>query len=168
MMHKASWGIENEPYYFSRSSIKFQRHTVWKIDDFNPIWVWLLGRSQLSNISHFPCLFVELLHEFVKFVLLIADYITYSSVVFILNFGIWMYLQLMYNAYMHVCTPVQACPIYQRSWGQHGADQGPVGPRLAPMLAPWTFLSGVACKRLTICATKGRYYFVLGCLQAHG
>ena len=55
MMHTASWSIEEVPYYFSRSSIKFQGHLGWKIDDLNPIWVRLLGRSQLSNPSDLPC-----------------------------------------------------------------------------------------------------------------
>ena len=32
-----------------RSFIKFLGHTGWKIDDFNPVWVRLLGRSQPSN-----------------------------------------------------------------------------------------------------------------------
>ena len=36
------------------SSIKFQGHTGWKIDDLNPIWERLLGRSQLSNPSDLP------------------------------------------------------------------------------------------------------------------
>ena len=43
------------PYCFSGSSIKFQCHTGCKIDDLNPIWVTLLGRSQLSNPSDLPC-----------------------------------------------------------------------------------------------------------------
>ena len=51
MMHKAWHSKENMPYCFSRSSIKFQGHTGWKIDDLNPIWVRLLGRSQLWNPS---------------------------------------------------------------------------------------------------------------------
>ena len=50
--------IEKVPYCFSRSFIKFQGHTGWKIDDFNPIWVRLTGRSQLSNPSDLPCLHV--------------------------------------------------------------------------------------------------------------
>ena len=45
MMHKAWCGIEKVPYCFSRSSIKFQGHTVRKIDDLNPILEILLGRS---------------------------------------------------------------------------------------------------------------------------
>ena len=46
--------IEEVPYCFLGSSIKFQGHTGWKIDNFNPIWVRLLGRSQLSNPSDLP------------------------------------------------------------------------------------------------------------------
>ena len=41
---------------FLGSSIKFQGHTSWKIDDLNPIWVRLLSRLQLSNPSDLPCL----------------------------------------------------------------------------------------------------------------
>ena len=55
MMHKAWHSIEEVPYYFSRSSIKFQGHMGWKINDFNPIWVRLLGRSHLSNPTDLPC-----------------------------------------------------------------------------------------------------------------
>ena len=43
------------PYCFLGSSITFQGHTGWKIDDLNPIWVRLLGWSQLSNPSDLPC-----------------------------------------------------------------------------------------------------------------
>ena len=53
-MHKARCSIEEMPC-FSRSSIKFQGHTGWFIDDLNPIWVRLLGRSQLSNSSDLSC-----------------------------------------------------------------------------------------------------------------
>ena len=45
------------PYCFFWSSIKFQGHKGWKIDDLNPICVRLLGRSQLSNPSDLPCLY---------------------------------------------------------------------------------------------------------------
>ena len=47
--------IEEVPYCFPRSSIKFQGHTGWKIDDLDKIWARLLGRSQLSNPSDLPC-----------------------------------------------------------------------------------------------------------------
>ena len=57
MMHKAWCSIEEVPYYFSKSSIEFQGHTGWKIDNLYPIWVRLLGRLQLSNPSDLPCYF---------------------------------------------------------------------------------------------------------------
>ena len=43
------------PYCFARSSIKFEGFTRRKMDDFNTIWVRLLGRSQLSNPSDLHC-----------------------------------------------------------------------------------------------------------------
>ena len=42
------------PIVFFWSSIKFQGHTGWKMDDLNRIWVRLLGWSQLSNPSDLP------------------------------------------------------------------------------------------------------------------
>ena len=45
MMHKARRSIEEVPYCFSRSSIKFHDHTGGKIDNLNPIWDYLAGRS---------------------------------------------------------------------------------------------------------------------------
>ena len=56
-MHIAWHNEEDMLYCSSRSSIKFLCHTGWKIDDFNPIWVRSLGRSQLSNPSDLPCFF---------------------------------------------------------------------------------------------------------------
>ena len=38
MMHKAWCSIEEVPYCFPRSSIEFQGHTGWKIDDLDQIW----------------------------------------------------------------------------------------------------------------------------------
>ena len=55
MMHKAWCNVEEVPCCFPRSSIKFQGHTGWKIDDLDQIWARLLGRSQLSNPSDLPC-----------------------------------------------------------------------------------------------------------------
>ena len=55
MMQNAWRSIEEVPYCFLGSSIKFLGHTGWKIDDLNPIWVRLPGRSQLSNPSDLPC-----------------------------------------------------------------------------------------------------------------
>ena len=51
-MHKAWCSIEELPFYFFGSSIKFRGR---KIDDSNPIWVRLLGWSQLSNPSDLLC-----------------------------------------------------------------------------------------------------------------
>ena len=51
MMHKAWYNIEEVPYCFGGSSIKFQAHTGRKMEDLNPIWVRLLGWLQLSNPS---------------------------------------------------------------------------------------------------------------------
>ena len=59
MVHKAWSSIEEVPYCFLGSSIKFRGHTGWKIDDLNPIWVRLPGRSQLSNPSDLPCLLAD-------------------------------------------------------------------------------------------------------------
>ena len=57
VMHKAWRSVEEVPYCFLRSSIKFQDHMGHKIDDLNPTWVILQGRSQLSNPSDWPCFF---------------------------------------------------------------------------------------------------------------
>ena len=40
MMHKAWSNIEEVPYCFSRSSIKFQGHTALKIVEFDPNWAF--------------------------------------------------------------------------------------------------------------------------------
>ena len=55
MMHRAWCSIENVPYCVFRPFIKFQGHAGWKIDDLNPIWVRILGRSQLPNPLDLPC-----------------------------------------------------------------------------------------------------------------
>ena len=54
-MHEAWHSIGQVPYWFVRSSIKFEGHMHRKLDDLNPIWVRLLGQSQLSNPSDLPC-----------------------------------------------------------------------------------------------------------------
>ena len=40
MMHKASSTIEEVPYGFARSSVKFQGRTALKIVDFDPDWAF--------------------------------------------------------------------------------------------------------------------------------
>ena len=47
--------IEEVLHCFSMSSMEFQGHTGWKINDLNPVWLSLLGRSQLSNPSDLSC-----------------------------------------------------------------------------------------------------------------
>ena len=62
MIDKAWCSIEEVPYCFPRSSIKFQVHNGQKIDDLDQIWARLLGRSQLSNPSDLPC-YIKVLFE---------------------------------------------------------------------------------------------------------
>ena len=100
MMQKALSSIEEVPYCFLGSSIKFQGHTGWKIDKFNLIWVRLLGQSQLSNPSDLPCfakfqnfkfwqLFKICNFDLVSFWLGIKG-IRYESIIWV-NMGQWGY-----------------------------------------------------------------------------
>ena len=54
MMYKSELSMEEVPYCFSMSSIKFQGYKGCKIDDLNPNWVRLLGWSQLASPSDLP------------------------------------------------------------------------------------------------------------------
>ena len=49
MMHKAWSSIEEVPYYFSRSSVKFQGHTALKIIEFDPKWAFPDCISSLNS-----------------------------------------------------------------------------------------------------------------------
>ena len=49
MMHKAWSNIEEVPYCFSRSSIKFQGHTAKKIVEFDPNRVFPDCKSSLNS-----------------------------------------------------------------------------------------------------------------------
>ena len=49
MMHKAWSNIEEVPYYFSRSYVKFQGHTAKKIVDFDPNWAVPDCNSSLNS-----------------------------------------------------------------------------------------------------------------------
>ena len=64
MMDKVWSSIEEVPYCFWRSSVKFQGHTGWKIDDLNLIWVRLqAGRSyQIPQI----CLVIVYLNHILE------------------------------------------------------------------------------------------------------
>ena len=49
MIHKAWCSLEEVPYCFSRSSVKFQGHTGKKIVDFDPNWVFPDSNSSLNS-----------------------------------------------------------------------------------------------------------------------
>ena len=49
MMHKAWSSIEEVPYCFSRSSVKFQGHTALKIVEFDPDWAFPDCNSSLNS-----------------------------------------------------------------------------------------------------------------------
>ena len=49
MLHKAWSSIEEVPYYFSRSSVKFQGHTALKIAEFDPDWAFPDCNSSLNS-----------------------------------------------------------------------------------------------------------------------
>ena len=58
-MHQAWRSTENVPYFFLRSSVKFEGHPGQKLPNENKyqVWVRLPGRSQLSNPSDLPCFY---------------------------------------------------------------------------------------------------------------
>ena len=60
MMHKAWCNVEEVPYNFFEVISHISRSHGCKINDLNPIWVRLLGRSQLSNPSDLPCWYMLL------------------------------------------------------------------------------------------------------------
>ena len=49
MMHRAWSSIEEVPYCFSRSYVKFQDHTALKIVDFDPNWAFADCNSSLES-----------------------------------------------------------------------------------------------------------------------
>ena len=49
MLHKAWSSIEEVPYCFSRSSVKFQGHTALKIVEFDPNWPFPDSNSSLNT-----------------------------------------------------------------------------------------------------------------------
>ena len=55
MMHKAWSRIEEVPYCFSRSSIKFQGHTALKIVEFYPNWAFPDCNSSLNSPMAMKC-----------------------------------------------------------------------------------------------------------------
>ena len=55
MMHKAWSSIEEVPYCFSRSSVKFQGYTALKIVDFDPNWAFPDCNSSLNSPMAMKC-----------------------------------------------------------------------------------------------------------------
>ena len=55
MMHKAWSSIEEVPYCFSRSSVKFQGHTALKIVEFDPNWAFPDCNSSLKSPMATKC-----------------------------------------------------------------------------------------------------------------
>ena len=55
MMHKAWSSIEEVPYWFWRSSVKFQGHTALKIVEFDPDWAFLDCNSSLNSPMATKC-----------------------------------------------------------------------------------------------------------------
>ena len=55
MMHKAWSSIEEVPYCFSRSSVKFQGHTALKIVEFDPNWPFPDCNSSLNSPMAMKC-----------------------------------------------------------------------------------------------------------------
>ena len=55
MMHKAWSSIEEVPYCFSRSSVKFQGHTALKIVEFDPNWTFPDCNSSLNLSMAMEC-----------------------------------------------------------------------------------------------------------------
>ena len=55
MMHKAWSSIEEVPYCFSRSSVKFQGYTALKIVEFDPNWAFPDCNSSLNSPMAMKC-----------------------------------------------------------------------------------------------------------------
>ena len=55
MLHKAWSSIEEVPYCFSRSSVKFQGHTALKINKFDPDWAFPDCNSSLNSPMGMKC-----------------------------------------------------------------------------------------------------------------
>ena len=55
MLHKAWSSIEEVPYCFSRSSVKFQGHTALKIVKFDPNWAFPDCNSSLNSPMAMKC-----------------------------------------------------------------------------------------------------------------
>ena len=103
------------PYCFFWSSIKFQGHTGWKINDLNPIWVRLLGRSQLSNPSDLPCLH-QLKSKWCKTAtVVLSDHVVHSGYQFFWNI---IYVNQKLYCWYHYKTAVGQMWLSWASFGR--------------------------------------------------
>ena len=85
-MHKAWCGLEEVPYGFQGhpSNFLISRSYGLKINDLNPIWVRLLGLSQLSNplnLLYFACTFgmEEMFYCFLAFIWVFIQYSNFAN-----------------------------------------------------------------------------------------
>ena len=112
--------VEEVPYNFSRSSIKFQGHTGWKIDDLNPIWVRLLGRSQLSNPLDLPCFLINTFsYFFVNTVINVSTMLLNSSLSSAAYISQWIGSTLVQ---IMACRIFGAKPLSKPMLGYHQLD----------------------------------------------
>ena len=115
-MHRASCSIEEVPCCFSMSSIKFQGHTGWKIDDLNPVWLKSSSRSQLSNpASDLPCFHTikfEIIHVYPRLYI-------YAIIIFV-TVSVLVYQELVHITDPHPLSkwqhPVQPVKIMSSFW----------------------------------------------------
>ena len=144
------------PYCFLGSSIKFQGHKGWKIDDLNPIWVRLLGRSQLSNPSDLPCFHVVILDSkllicgLMLFLLslvqfnLITWYIFYSTQIYGCVYRLWSeQIQLLTRDIMFYCEESSLYPPLK--YWNHNINQSV----LLSIICPWKTL--LSTRNLAMC-----------------
>ena len=83
------------------SSIQFLVHTDWKINDLNPIWVRLLGRSQLSNHSVLPCLQINTCYS--CWLINVGHEYSYENTWYTCNLLVFFFLTLsLFILYSHI------------------------------------------------------------------
>ena len=77
--------IQEVPFYFSRSSVKFQGHTGWKIYDLNPIWVTEITRP-VAAIKSLKFALFSLSSDFPQYTMY-KNYLIGKQKVPIVNYG---------------------------------------------------------------------------------
>ena len=97
MMHKAWSGIEEVPYCFSRSSIKFQGHTAQKIVDFDPNWAFPDYRPVTAFKSlRFALLLMDLLIHMFIFIFYRNSFYMFILMILSLSYPYMPYVSLNY------------------------------------------------------------------------